>query len=70
MGPAARPGDVSCDGRVNSIDAVLVLQRTAALLAALPCPGAADVNHDSRLDALDAALILQYDAGLLPGLPV
>ena len=60
-------GDVNCDGSVNSIDASLVLQQSAGLLATVSCPGEADVNGDGVIDSLDAALLLQHDAGLLPG---
>ena len=67
--PAGIVGDVSCDGRVNSIDAALVLQRDAGLLSQLPCSENADVNLDGLVNSLDAALILQHDAGFLPTLP-
>ncbi|MDP3768597.1 MAG: dockerin type I repeat-containing protein, partial [Dehalococcoidia bacterium] len=67
--PAVQTGDASCDGNVNSIDASLLLQVTAALVAALPCPEGADVNEDGVANALDAALILPYDAGLIDALP-
>jgi Tol biopolymer transport system component len=59
-------GDVSCAGGVNSIDAALLLQFEAGLLAELSCLGAADVNTDGQVDSRDAALILQVTAGLLP----
>jgi hypothetical protein len=62
------PGDVSCDGSVNSIDAALVLQFGAGLIGTLACQDAADVNGDSTINAIDAALILQYGAGLIPSL--
>jgi hypothetical protein len=61
-------GDVNCDGNVNSIDAALVLQFDAALIASLPCQNA-DVNADGATNAIDAALILQFDAGLIDSLP-
>lgn len=63
------PGDTDCDGSVTSIDAALVLQRSAALIASLRCSQNADVNDDGRIDSIDAAVILQYVAGLLHDLP-
>jgi hypothetical protein len=58
-------GDANCDGLVNSIDALIVLQYVAALRSSVPCPNLADYNHDGRISAVDAALILQRDAGLI-----
>ena len=58
-------GDVDCSDRVDSIDAVLVLQLGAALLDLLLCPEAADLNDDAAVDSVDASLILQIVAGLL-----
>ena len=57
--------DVDCDGSVNSIDAVLILQFDAGLIDTLACGWNADVNDDGLANAIDATLILQYDAGLL-----
>ena len=51
-----------------SIDAALVLQYGAGLVASLPCLQNADVNHDGSIDAIDAAVLLQFGAGLLPRL--
>jgi alpha-tubulin suppressor-like RCC1 family protein len=67
--PPGLLGDVNCDGFVNSIDAALVLQFSAGLIASLSCQGAADVNQDGTVNAIDAALILQYGAGLISNLP-
>lgn len=58
-------GDANCDGGINSLDALAVLQSSAGLLSNVPCPAAADVDDNGRVDALDAALILQYNAGLI-----
>ena len=66
--PAPLPGDATCDGRVDSIDAALVLQFNAGLLGSLPCADGADVNGDGEVSSIDAALILQFVAGLLPSL--
>jgi hypothetical protein len=63
--PSAPPGDVNCDGRTNSLDALAVLQLSAGFLSTLPCRAGADVNHDGGVNTLDAALILQYVAGLI-----
>lgn len=62
-------GDVNCNGEINSIDAALILQRTAGLTGPLVCDQAGDVNGDNILNAVDAALILQYGAGLIDGFP-
>ncbi len=67
--PPGLVGDANCDGRINSIDAALVLQQVAGLLGSLACQPAADANQDGRLNSIDAALILQYGAGLLAHLP-
>jgi hypothetical protein len=58
-------GDSDCNGTVNSIDAALILQNTAGLLANIPCPGGADANDNGTVDSIDAALVLQFSAGLL-----
>ena len=62
-------GDVNCDGAVNPIDAALILQHSAGLLAGFLCPQNADANHDGRVDPIDAALVLQVSAGLLTQIP-
>lgn len=68
--PACAFGDVNRSGSTNSIDAALVLQLSANLIAAVACPPAADVNEDAVANALDSALILQFAAGLISSLPV
>lgn len=61
-------GDVDCDGDVDSIDAALVLQRDARLLASLTCEDGGDVDGDGAKTSVDAALILQFVARVVPGL--
>ncbi|OGO51049.1 MAG: hypothetical protein A2148_10730 [Chloroflexi bacterium RBG_16_68_14] len=67
--PRSLLGDVNCDGRVNSIDAALILQFAAGLIDELPCPEKDDVNVDGTINSIDATLILQYDSGLIDSLP-
>lgn len=61
-------GDVNDDGRVNSIDANLVLQLDVGRIAQLLNLASADTNRDGRVNSIDATLVLQKDAGLLPAL--
>lgn len=63
--PEKEPGDVNDDGRVNSVDAALVLQYEADLIDTLPNAASADMNDDGRINSVDAAIILQIEAGLL-----
>jgi len=63
-GPCAA-GDANHDGDTTSVDAALILQHDAGLLAPLPCPSGGDVNRDGRINAIDAALVLQFVAGLI-----
>ena len=78
MAGSSLEGDVNDDGRVNSVDALLLIQYRAGIICSLSppelntCPSKspdymarADVNDDGVANALDATLILQYHAGLL-----
>jgi hypothetical protein len=58
-------GDANCDGVVNSVDALIVLQFVAGLRNSVPCRDLADVDNNGRLSSVDAALILQIHAGLI-----
>lgn len=62
-------GDVSCDDEVSRVDAALILQLTAGIIASLPCQELGDVNGDGTTTSVDAAIILQFTAGLVPSLP-
>jgi uncharacterized protein YkwD len=70
--PAPRDpdGDVSCDDDTGSLDAALILQLNAHIIARLPCPDAGDVNQDGHVDAIDALIVLQHAAGLIASLPI
>lgn len=68
--PAPDRPDAEGNGAVSSIDAALVLQYDARLVAALPCGSAADADQDGAVNSIDAALILQLTAGLVAELPV
>ena len=61
--PDKLPGDADCNGEVDSIDAIYILQYDARLIDLVPCPDNADKNGDGAINALDAALILQHVAG-------
>jgi hypothetical protein len=69
LAPAGVRGDVNCDQTVNEIDAALVLQYEAGLLAGLPCFGNGDVSRDGMVNSIDALLILQLNVGLIDRLP-
>ena len=57
-------GDVNCDGRIDAIDAALVLQQAAGLSVLIYWQNI-DVNGDGERNASDALLILQKSAGLI-----
>jgi alpha-tubulin suppressor-like RCC1 family protein len=59
------PGDVNCDKSVTSIDAALLLQLGAGLVAEVPCRENADIDSNGAINAVDAALVLQDAAGLI-----
>ena len=75
VGPTPTPripnlsGDVNCDRKVNSRDALMILQLNAGLKNVLPCIKNADTNCDGAINALDAFLILQHEVGFLNSLP-
>ncbi len=62
-------GDVDCDGEIASVDAAVVLQHAAGLLADIDCGGAADVDQSGVVDSIDAALLLQHAAELILWFP-
>jgi hypothetical protein len=61
----AELGDGNCDGRVDSLDALLAIQLFLQLILGLSCQYLADVNENGNVGPLDALQILQYAAGLI-----
>ena len=58
-------GDVNQDGKVDSIDALRILQVTGGLYELTETERlAADMNRDGEIDSIDALLILQKNAGI------
>ncbi len=66
--PAKACGDVNDDGRVNSVDAALILQLEARLISSVANRPSGDVNGDGRVNSVDASLILQFEARLITSL--
>jgi len=72
-------GDVNCDGQIDAVDALFVLQYVVGMRdGSDQCPPpigtlylpAANVNCDSIVDAVDALFILQHVVGMRPDLCV
>ena len=61
-------GDANCDFLVDSRDASLALQVTAALITSVPCHG--DADRDRDIDVFDARHILEFAAGITNALPL
>ncbi|MBR6594041.1 MAG: S8 family serine peptidase [Clostridia bacterium] len=60
-------GDVTGDGKVNSLDAAFILRYDAALKDFdAEQLIVADVSRDGKVNSLDAALVLRFDAALIP----
>jgi hypothetical protein len=55
-------GDVDCDGSVNSVDALLILRRAAALEVDANCQVSNDVDCSGLLNSIDALKILRHVA--------
>jgi len=75
--PLAICADVNCDGRVDAVDVLFILQYVVGLRSSSDeCPPpedhlylpAADVDHNGYVDVVDALFVLQYVVGLRPDL--
>ncbi len=67
--PIVTKGDVNEDGKINTLDAVKILQYVAKKVELTEKQKlAADVNGDKRINTLDAVRILQYVAKKIPTL--
>jgi len=59
-------GDVDGNGKVDAIDASMLLQHDAKLIELKDCfLTAAEIQESGKASAVDASLILQYDAKLI-----
>lgn len=57
-------GDINTDGKINSADALLVLQSSTGVITLTDTQKLlADVNKDGKINSTDALLILQYATG-------
>ncbi len=64
--PVIVKGDVNSDKKVNSSDALLVLQHSVKLInLTADQVKTADMNSDSNINSLDALMILQTSVGIL-----
>ncbi len=55
-------GDTNSDGKVDNLDATVVLKYDAGIVDEI---ANADVNKDDKVNNLDATVILKYDAGII-----
>jgi hypothetical protein len=69
LAPVIPGGNVNCDGRIDSVDAALILQLEAGLIVRLGCFDEGDVDGDRTITSADAAIVLRRHAGLLPHPP-
>ena len=59
-------GDVNGDGKINYLDAIMVLRHDANIIQLDDSQlKAAEVNGDGKVNYLDAIMILRYEAGII-----
>ena len=62
---AATAGDVNSDGKINSSDALLILQHSVGSAPSGFNKNLADMNSDGKINASDALTVLQISVGLI-----
>jgi alpha-tubulin suppressor-like RCC1 family protein len=62
-------GDANCDGAVNMLDTLAVLEYDGGVLAANDCISHGDVNCDGNVAPADALSIVKYSGALIANLP-
>ncbi len=66
---AKLPGDVSGDFKINSQDALMILQHAVGVITFdAATKDLADVSKDGKINSSDALMVLQYSVGLIPSL--
>ncbi len=66
---AKLPGDVSGDFKINSQDALMILQHAVEVITFDAATKVlADVSKDGKINSSDALMVLQYSVGLIPSL--
>lgn len=67
--PPGSKGDTNCDGRIDGMDVMNVLDDAAGIGTPPACISNGDVDGDGQITAMDGLLILKYWAGLLNNFP-
>ncbi len=54
------PGDVNGDGKINSLDGLMLMRYLNGWQITIPSPEAMDVNADGKVNSLDGLLLMRY----------
>lgn len=64
-GSAQQKGDINADKKINSSDALMVLQHSVQIIKLTSAQiNFADMNNDKKINSLDALIILQKSVGM------